>query len=66
MEPLLIKTSRVSRFRRGSRSLKTTIPIEVVELLKIKPKDTLIWEVSIVDNERLAVVKRAPHLEGAK
>lgn len=66
MEPLLIKTSRASRFRRHSRSLKTTIPIEVVELLKIEPEDTLTWEVSIVDNERLAVVKRAPHLKGAK
>jgi len=60
MEPLLTKTSRVSRFRRDSRSLKTTIPIEVAELLKIKPGDVLTWEVSMVDNQRLAVVKRAP------
>ena len=66
MEPLLIKTSSVSRFRLGSQSVKTTIPIEVAELLRIKPGEKLIWEVRIVDNERVAIVKMAPRSEGAK
>ncbi len=61
MEPLITKTSRVSRFRHGSRSVKATIPIEVAELLKIKPEDVLVWEVMMSNNERFAVVKKAPH-----
>jgi bifunctional DNA-binding transcriptional regulator/antitoxin component of YhaV-PrlF toxin-antitoxin module len=66
MEPLITKTSSVSRFRSGSRSVKTTIPVEVAELLKIKPGDVLIWEVRMIDSERFADVKKAPRLEGAK
>jgi bifunctional DNA-binding transcriptional regulator/antitoxin component of YhaV-PrlF toxin-antitoxin module len=58
MESLLAKPSKVSRFRRGSRSVKTTIPIEVAELLKLKPGDTIIWEVKLTNGERVALVKR--------
>lgn len=54
----MAKPSKVSRFRRGSRSVKTTIPIEVAELLKLKPGDTIIWEVKLTNGERVALVKR--------
>lgn len=66
MESLITKTSSVSRFRKGSRSVKTTIPIEVAELLKITPGDVLVWEVKMAGSERFAICKKAPHLEGAK
>ena len=66
MESLITKTSSVSRFRSGSRSVKTTIPIEVAELLKITPGDILVWEVRMTGNERFVIAKKAPHLEGAK
>ena len=46
--------------------MKTTIPIEVAELLKITPGDVLVWEVRMTGNERFAITKKAPHLEGAK
>lgn len=59
-EPLLIKHSKVSRFKRNSKSLKTTIPIVIAELLKLKHGDTILWEIRIINDERVAIVKRAP------
>jgi bifunctional DNA-binding transcriptional regulator/antitoxin component of YhaV-PrlF toxin-antitoxin module len=60
MDSLIVRKSKVSRFKRDSRSVKTTIPLNVAEILKIGPGDTLIWEVRLEKEKRFAVVNRAP------
>jgi bifunctional DNA-binding transcriptional regulator/antitoxin component of YhaV-PrlF toxin-antitoxin module len=37
--------------------LRATVPRGIVNFLKLKPGDTLEWEMEIKDSERIALVK---------
>ena len=41
-----------------SRSLKTTIPIAIVNVMKIKPQDVLTWDIKVEDEEMIIVIKK--------
>lgn len=43
--------SSVNLQRPNSNSLKTTLPIELVKLLKLKDKDRIIWHVGTKNDE---------------
>lgn len=59
MEPLFIqRESHVLRTVRKSPSLRTTIPAQVAEFLKVTPGDKLQWTVKILDNRTSVFVSR--------
>jgi bifunctional DNA-binding transcriptional regulator/antitoxin component of YhaV-PrlF toxin-antitoxin module len=59
MEPLFLqRTSRITRTVRKSSSLRTTIPEQVAEFLKLVPGDSLEWTVRIQDSRISVYVRR--------
>ena len=41
-----------------SKSLRTTVPVEIVQALKLSDKEKLIWTVSVEDNELVCTVNK--------
>jgi len=52
------RTSIVNRARRGSNSLKATIPQVIAEAMNLKPGELLLWEIEEIDGEKVIVIKR--------
>ena len=52
------RTSIVNRARRGSNSLKATIPQVIAEAMNLKPGEPLLWEIKEIDGEKVIVIKR--------
>jgi hypothetical protein len=50
--------SKTTIARPGSPSLRATIPEGIVAFLDLKEKDRLEWKMEIIDNERVAVVRK--------
>ena len=50
--------TKVSALSSRSRSLKTTIPIEVAEAMGIKAGSWLDWEIREINGERVIVVRK--------
>lgn len=44
--------------KKGTKSLKTTIPEGIAEYLEISDKDELQWKMDMQDNQRVAVVNK--------
>ena len=40
-----------------SESLRATVPKGIVNFLKLKSGETIDWEMEIIDNQRVAIVK---------
>jgi hypothetical protein len=53
------ETSTLSRVSENSLSLKTTVPISIVKLFKLKDKDKLRWEIRAENNNLLIIVSPA-------
>jgi ubiquitin C-terminal hydrolase len=55
--------TRVSRAKKGTKSLKTTIPESISEFMEISDKDELEWKMHVQNDIRLAIVqkKQAKH-----
>jgi hypothetical protein len=51
-------TTRVSRAKKGTKSLKTTIPESITEFMEISDKDELEWKMHVENNIRLAIVQK--------
>lgn len=52
-------TTRVSRAKKGTKSLKTTIPESISEFMEISDKDELEWRMHVQNNNvRLAIVQK--------
>jgi len=49
--------SSLTRASAKSESLRATVPKGIVNFLKLKPGDTLEWEMEIKNSERIALVK---------
>lgn len=41
-----------------SKSLRTTVPVEIVQALNLSDKDKLAWTVSVEDNELVCTVNK--------
>jgi bifunctional DNA-binding transcriptional regulator/antitoxin component of YhaV-PrlF toxin-antitoxin module len=64
MEPLWIqKESRVFKTVKTSSSLRTTIPAQIAEFLKIAPGDNVEWTVRIQDAKIVVFVRRSNNSE---
>jgi hypothetical protein len=50
--------TRVSRAKKGTKSLKTTIPESISEFMEISDKDELEWKMHVHNNTRLAIVQK--------
>ncbi len=51
-------STRVSRAKKGTKSLKTTIPESITEFMEISDKDELEWKMHVQNNIRLAIVQK--------
>lgn len=54
----MVQTS-VQQQRKGSISLKTTVPEGYVTMLRLKPGDKLDWDHQIVDGEVILKIRKA-------
>jgi hypothetical protein len=50
--------TRISRAKKGTKSLKTTIPESIAEFMEISDKDELEWKMHVQNNIRLAIVQK--------
>jgi hypothetical protein len=50
--------TRVSRAKKGTKSLKTTIPESISEFMEISDKDELEWKMHVQNNTRMAIVQK--------
>ena len=50
--------TRVSRAKKGTKSLKTTIPESISEFMEISDKDELEWKMHVQNNIRMAIVQK--------
>ena len=50
--------TRVSRAKKGTKSLKTTIPESISEFMEISDKDELEWKMHVQNNIRFAIVQK--------
>jgi hypothetical protein len=50
--------TKVASAKKGTKSLKTTIPEGIAEYLEISDKDELQWKMDMQDNQRVAVVNK--------
>ena len=50
--------TRVSLAKKGTNSMKTTIPEGIVEFLQLSDKDELEWRMEIQDQRRVATLKK--------
>ena len=51
-------TSSVSKARRGTASVQTTIPIAVAKALNLKAGDKIEWDIRVEEDRRFALVKK--------
>jgi hypothetical protein len=54
----LVLLTKVASAKKGTRSLKTTVPEGIAEYLEISDKDELQWKMDMQDNQRVAVVNK--------
>jgi hypothetical protein len=50
--------TRVSRAKKGTKSLKTTIPESISEFMEISDKDELEWKMHVHNNRRMVIVQK--------
>ena len=50
--------TKVTALSSKSRSLKTTIPLKIVDELGIKPGSWLDWEVKEINGEKVIVIRK--------
>jgi hypothetical protein len=55
----MILLTRISSAKRGTKSLKTTIPEGVAEFLELSDKDQVEWKMEVYNNDRLATIKKS-------
>ena len=54
----MVLSTRVSLDKKGTRSLKTTIPEGVVEFLELSEKAELEWKMQVHNHERSVTIKK--------
>lgn len=50
--------TRVSSAKKGTKSLKTTIPEGITEFMELSDKDAIEWKMHIQENRRMAIVQK--------
>ena len=54
----MILLTRISLAKKGTKSLKTTVPEGVAEFLELSDKDELDWKMDVMSNERIAIIRK--------
>jgi len=55
--------TRIASAKKGTKSLKTTIPEGISEFLELSDKDQLEWKMQFQDEQRIVLVKKLNTLE---
>jgi bifunctional DNA-binding transcriptional regulator/antitoxin component of YhaV-PrlF toxin-antitoxin module len=55
--------TRITSAKKGTKSLKTTIPEGIAEFLELSDKDQLEWKMQFQDEQRIVLVKKLNTLE---
>lgn len=55
--------TRVASAKKGTKSLKTTVPEGIAEFLELSDKDQLEWKMQFQDEQRIVLVKKLNTLE---
>jgi len=55
--------TRIASAKKGTKSLKTTIPEGIAEFLELSDKDQLEWKMQFQDEQRIVLVKKLNTLE---
>jgi hypothetical protein len=50
--------TRVSSAKKGTKSLKTTVPEGISEFMELSDKDEIEWKMHIQDDKRMAIVQK--------
>jgi antitoxin component of MazEF toxin-antitoxin module len=50
--------TRIGTAKKGTKSLKSTIPESIVEFLKLKDKDEVEWNMETQNDDRVVVIKK--------
>jgi hypothetical protein len=50
--------TKVGSAKKGTKSLKSTIPESIVEFLKLKDKDEVEWQMETQNDDRVVVIKK--------
>ncbi len=58
--------TRVASAKKGTKSLKTTVPEGIAEFLELSDKDELEWKMQFQDEQRMVAVKKLDLEEGTK
>ncbi len=51
-------TTKVASAKKGTKSLKSTIPESIVEFLKLKERDEVEWHMETQNDNRVVVIKK--------
>jgi hypothetical protein len=52
--------TRVASAKKGTKSLKTTVPEGIAEFLELSDRDELEWKMDTHNNQRTAIVTKKP------
>jgi hypothetical protein len=50
--------TKVGSAKKGTKSLKSTIPESIVEFLKLRDKDEVEWQMETQNDDRVVVIKK--------
>jgi hypothetical protein len=50
--------TKISSAKRGTKSLKTTVPEGISEFMELSDKDEIEWKMHIQDDKRMAIVQK--------
>ena len=50
--------TRIGTAKKGTKSLKSTIPESIVEFLKLKDKDEVEWNMETQNDDRVVIMKK--------
>ncbi|MDQ4015140.1 MAG: hypothetical protein M3136_05195 [Thermoproteota archaeon] len=50
--------TRVSSAKKGTKSLKTTVPEGISEFMELSDKDEIEWKMHIQDDKRMAIIQK--------
>jgi hypothetical protein len=56
-------TTRISSAKKGTKSLKTTIPEGIAEFMELSDKDEIEWKMHIQKEGRMAVVRKKTDID---
>jgi uncharacterized pyridoxal phosphate-containing UPF0001 family protein len=58
--------TKVSSAKKGTKSLKTTVPEGISEFMELSDKDEIEWKMHIQDEKRMAIVQKKTNVDSVE